>query len=77
MRPRIPRKLAALLAGLTVIGLLGGCTYDYLQRTDRVAFHAGDAVEANLARETDDPSRSSMRDVSGLGKNGHVIPSAE
>lgn len=53
---------------------LGGCTYDYLQRTDRVAYHAGDAVRANLERETTDPSKRSMKSVRGLGKNGVVIP---
>jgi hypothetical protein len=61
--------LAALLAPL-----LGGCTYDYLQRTDRVAYSAGNAVKANLERETINPSKDSMYVTSGLGKNGSVIP---
>lgn len=53
---------------------LGGCTYDYLQRTDRVAYSAGDAVRANLERETIDPSKGSMKKTKGLGANGMVRP---
>jgi hypothetical protein len=59
--------VAALLAGL------GGCTYDYLNRTDRVSYRAGDAVKANLARETDNPSKKSMYDTDGLGEDGIVV----
>ena len=62
-------RLVALL-GLSV--LLGGCTYDYLQRTDRVAYHAGDAVRANLERETMNPTSKSRYSVKGLGKNGDI-----
>ena len=65
---------AAALAGLTL--LLGGCTYDYLQRTDRVAYSAGDAVRANLERETINPTRSSMYVTKGLGRNGSVNPAS-
>ncbi len=55
--------------------LPAGCAkYDYLQRTDRISYHAGDAVRANLERETIDPSNGAMYDTSGLGKNGSVIP---
>lgn len=54
--------------------LLGGCSYDYLQHTDRVAYSAGNAVKANLERETINPSKGSMYDTSGLGKNGAVVP---
>lgn len=64
--------LAAALAGTALV--LGGCTYDYLQRTDRVGHSAGDAVKANLERETKDPSKKSMYDTKGLGKDGVVIP---
>jgi len=53
---------------------LGGCTYDYLQHTDRVAYSAGDAVYANLESETINPSKKSMYYTKGLGKNGLVIP---
>ena len=63
---------AALAATLAM--LLSGCAYDYLQRTDRVAYSAGDAVKANLEGETSNPSKGSMYATSGLGKNGVVIP---
>ena len=58
-------RLAAVLAPL-----LGGCTYDYLQHTDRVGYGAGNAVAANLEAETINPSKGSMYVTSGLGKNG-------
>lgn len=58
----------ALLLALT----LAGCAYDYLQRSDRVAYSAGDAVKANLERETTSPSKKSMYSTGGLGKNGVV-----
>lgn len=51
---------------------LGGCAYDYVQRTDRVAYSAGDAVRANLERETTNPSHASQYKTKGLGKNGAV-----
>jgi hypothetical protein len=51
---------------------LAGCAYDYLQHTDRVGYSAGDAVKANLAQETTNPSRRSMYVTSGLGKNGVI-----
>ena len=57
--------LALLLAAL-----LGGCSYDYAQHTDTVAYGAGDAVKANLALHTIDPSKKSMNDTSGLGADG-------
>ena len=53
---------------------LGGCSYDYLQRTDRVGYSAGDAVKANLERETLDPAKGSAYSTKGLGKNGVVVP---
>ncbi len=56
----------ALILALT----LGGCSYDYAQHSDQVAFSAGDAVKTNLALQTIDPSKTSMNDTSGLGKNG-------
>lgn len=67
-------KRAALLALLAVP--LSGCAYDYLQRSDRVAYSAGNAVKANLERETSDPSKGSMYVTTGLGKNGSVMPGA-
>jgi hypothetical protein len=58
------------------IVLLAGCSYDYLQHTDRVAYGAGDAVEHNLAQETVNPSKSSMYDKKGLGRNGPLTASS-
>lgn len=66
--------MTALLRGIAAVAtaalLLSGCTYDYLQRSDRVGYSAGDAVRANLERETTDPSKKSMGSVTGLGKDG-------
>lgn len=64
---------SAALAALLPL-LMGGCTYDYLQHTDRVAYSAGNAVKANLERETISPSKRSMYVTSNLGKNGSVMP---
>lgn len=72
-RTWLARAGMALLAAL--LGLVpGGCTYDYLQRTDRVAYSAGDAVKANLEGQTANPSRASAYDTGGLGRNGPVVP---
>ena len=62
-------RLAALLG---LAAMLGGCTYDYIQRTDRVAYSAGDAVRANLERETMNPSSKAQYNTKGLGRNGNV-----
>jgi hypothetical protein len=51
---------------------LAGCSYDYLQHTDRVSFRAGNAVAQNLESETINPSKRSMYTKGGLGKNGIV-----
>lgn len=68
---------ALRLAGTAALVLsLSGCAYDYIQRTDRVSYHGGDAVHANLEQETINPSKRSMKNVSGLGKNGAVVASA-
>jgi hypothetical protein len=66
----ITSRNAAL--ALVLAALLGGCTYDYAQRLDRVSYSAGDAVKANLARETIDPSKKSMNDTTGLGQDGNM-----
>ena len=63
-----------IVLAIGVTALLGGCSYDYLQRTDRVAYHAGDAVRANLERETTNPTHAGQYRTQGLGKSGHVIP---
>ena len=77
----ILRSLAGALALATLTVMLNGCSYDYLQHTDRVAYNAGDAVKANLESETINPSKRSMYYTKGLGKNGiasvtAVTPSA-
>jgi hypothetical protein len=64
------RTALAIVMGSALALTLGGCTYDYIQRTDRVSYSAGDAVRANLERETINPSKGSMQVTTGLGKNG-------
>ncbi len=63
---------AVLAAALALT--LSACSYDYWQRTDRVAYSAGDAVKANLERETMNPSSKSRTSTAGLGRNGNVVP---
>ena len=70
------RTTTLALAGSLLL-LLGGCIYDYTQRTDRVGYSAGDAVKANLEAQTIDPSKKSMYRTDGLGKNGPVIGTGE
>lgn len=65
---------AGLVLGLTLS--TAGCAYDYLQHTDRVAYSAGDAIAANLERETMQPSSDSMYDTTGLGQDGVQVPGA-
>ena len=68
---------ALRLAATAALALaLSGCAYDYMQHTDRVSYSAGDAVHANLERETTNPSRRTARTVTGLGKNGIVVSGA-
>ena len=69
-------SLMAGAAGLVLMmSLIGGCAdYDYLQRTDRVSYRAGDAVAANIEGETINPSGPWIYDTTGLGKNGNVMP---
>jgi hypothetical protein len=66
----IVRPLAGALACAAFTLVLNGCSYDYLQHTDRVAYSAGDAVKANLESETINPSKRSMYYTRGLGKTG-------
>ena len=69
------RSLIGTAVLIVMASLVGGCaSYDYLQRTDRISYRAGDAVRANLERETINPWDWSMYDTTGLGKNGSVIP---
>jgi hypothetical protein len=66
-------KIVAVAAPLAL--LLGGCAYDYLQHTDRVAYGTGDAVQANLEAQTIDPANPDSYLTGGLGKDGDVTPS--
>ena len=56
---------------LAIAASLGGCTYDYIQRTDRVAYSAGDAVRANIEQQTTNPSHRKQYVTTGLGRNGY------
>ena len=69
--------IRTLLAGAAVLTLLGGCTYDYLNHSDRVTLAGGNAVRANIEMQTANPSRASSYDVRGLGRNGEQLPEPE
>ncbi|MBK8085733.1 MAG: hypothetical protein IPK28_18980 [Devosia sp.] len=75
MHGQARRRLVGGAAALALAVGLGGCAYDYLQRSDKVAYSSGDAVKANLEQQTIDPSKASAYSTKGLGKNGLVIPS--
>ena len=75
MKPTTILAKASLVTALSV--LLGSCSYDYLQTTDRVAYSAGDAVKANLESQTTNPSADSQYDLTHLGEDGPVIEPAE
>ena len=64
----------AIAIGATL--LVSGCAYDYAQHTDRVGYSAGTAVKANMAMQTINPSKDSMYNTKGLGKNGYIDPNA-
>ncbi len=65
----------ALVAALGACALaLGGCAYDYLQRSDRVGYAAGNAVKGNIAAQTIDPAKGTAYSTKGLGKDGYVAP---
>ena len=67
-------RLSTLFLAALCLAPLTGCAYDYTQRVDRVSYSAGNAVRANLERETMNPSKRSMQSTNGLGKNGIVVP---
>ena len=75
-RPAVTMLRIVLLTG-AVMAPLGGCNYDYLNRQDRVTFAGGNAVRANLERETADPTNRSRYSVKGLGRTGQQIPKEE
>lgn len=67
------RRSSLIGIAVAAVLLLTGCTYDYLQRTDRVGYSAGDAVRANIERETSNPSRRSSYSTKGLGEDGAIL----
>jgi hypothetical protein len=69
-------RVALILCGTAATLALGGCAYDYLQRTDRVGYSAGDAIKANMEAQTMNPSKDSAYSVKGIGKNGYVKPAS-
>lgn len=73
MSPRAVGRIAFM--GALALAL-AGCTYDYVQRSDRVGYSTGDAVRANIEAQTINPSKRSMRNTTGLGKNGAVAVAA-
>jgi hypothetical protein len=71
LRGRIGMLAAALVAAA---GLSACSSYDYYNHLDRVSFAGGNAVRANLEMQTADPARATSRKVTGLGRNGKVVP---
>ncbi|MEO6014142.1 MAG: hypothetical protein ABIQ30_11245 [Devosia sp.] len=69
-------SLLKLTTNLVVVLSLGACASDYVGHTDRIAYSHGNAVRANMAIQTINPSKPSMYKTGGLGKNGPVIVSA-
>ena len=67
-------KLAIAIAATL---LVTGCAYDYAQHTDRVGYSAGNAIKANTAMQTTNPSKDSMYGTKGLGKDGVIDPDAD
>jgi hypothetical protein len=67
-------RLSSATLAFALVLALSGCAYDYMQRTDRVASHAGNAVRANIEAQTVNPSKTSMKSTAGLGRNGVVVP---
>jgi len=66
----------AIWIGLT-LAALAGCSYDYLQHSDRIGYSTGDAVKHNLESETTKPDKRSAYDTRGLGRNGKVVMASE
>jgi len=69
-------RLALIIGSAAAALALSGCAYDYLQRTDKVGYSAGDAVKANMAAQTINPARDSAYSTGGLGKDGYVKPAS-
>jgi len=65
-------KSTIIIASLTL--MVSACDPTYLANSDRITQGAGNAVKANLEGQTIDPSSDEQYDVTGLGKNGGVLP---
>ena len=76
-KPAIAQMAKLALTAALAVSLAGCSLYDYRNHSDRVAYSAGDAVKANLERETTDPSKKSMNKLTGLGKDGSQVPPSE
>lgn len=73
-KPSRPKSIAAIASAAILAALVSGCTYDSLNRSDRITLAAGNAVRANLERSTINPTKKSMYQTGGLGRDGNVIP---
>lgn len=73
---RLAGRGALALMGIAACLGLAGCVYDYTNHEDRLSYSAGDAVKANLIKETVDPEYPGMYSKKGLGRNGRVIGTA-
>lgn len=68
-------RLTLIVLAVALMLPVSGCAYDYMQRVDRVSYSAGNAVRANIERETANPSSKNKTSTKGLGKNGVVASS--
>lgn len=68
------RMIIPLGLGVLALMTLSGCSYDYLQRTDKVSYRAGDAVRSNIEGAVEDPVDESRNRTKGLGKDGAITP---
>lgn len=77
LKPQHPGavRVAVIAGAVTLAALVSGCNYDAMNHSDRITLAAGNAVRANLERSTINPTKSSMYQTGGLGRNGNVIPS--
>jgi hypothetical protein len=67
------KRLMLRAGALAAVIALGGCTYDYIQHTDKVGYSAGDAVKANLEQQTLNPAGKARYNTGGLGSTGNVV----
>jgi len=71
------RTIIPLGLGALALIALSGCSYDYLQRTDKVSYRAGDAVRSNIEGAVEDPVDESRDRTEGLGKDGPITPAED